>query len=130
MLQNQFTKIAVAVAGVGAVFALSACGSSTQGTAHPAMTAQQTDDAFIQALVADNLPGTDGARKEYIALAHTECQALDAGNSVEAVLATGIQSGAPTFSPEDVGHIFGSAVRFYCPEYTDAVQRAAGTGGA
>lgn len=88
---------------------------STTIDAPPSSSALMTTDDVFLTVIGDEVPG---AGQQHIDLAHTVCDALEAGNSVRSVVVTMIEAGGP-LTAKQKGAILGAGVTAYCPDYTD-----------
>lgn len=120
-------RIAAALIAAAAITTTAACTTDDdtssvfrhQAPASTTVTEQpKTKDDIFMTVIEDTIPGAGPA---HIDLAHTICEALDAGASPEEVVLTMLQAGGPLDATQK-GTLVGAAVPVYCPEHSDAME--------
>ncbi|QBI96032.1 hypothetical protein SEA_MISSDAISY_52 [Mycobacterium phage MissDaisy] len=112
-MSKNLTRRLLALAGLGGLVAGAAIYSASPSEA------TSMDDLFIAALQAEGVPyydNPDGA----IELAHTVCDALDAGVGIGTVTLTVAQSGDGYWTVEQAGYFVGASIGAYCIEHAPA----------
>ena len=112
------------IAALLTVFVLSGCTSGggtateTPTASAPSATPSNPDELFLS-VIHEEYPQFAGgaADADMIALAHSTCDALDAGASMDAVMDAAIQSVGNKEDARLVGFVMGVGIAAYCPEH-------------
>lgn len=107
---SQFKAASGAVIFIAAMLTVGACGTSNQSGA----VSRTPDDQFI-AKIRNYSNLDDIGRDDLISAGKRICKQLDAGATTADFTDSIIASGFPA---EDAGHLVGSAVAVYCPQYS------------
>ncbi len=111
---------AVAVITTGCSVTVQGTGSIKRSLPVVVAPTQNSDDTTFLAVVRDMTTTLEGVSDELlIETAHTDCDALTAGNTVVDLERVIVNSGIDLY---DGGIILGAAIAAYCPEFKDQIK--------